>query len=316
MRLRLLPLVTVLAACTSSSEDDTSVPTGTTTTPTDDTATEPEPVWVDRHIETSATLNGVYVSGAGVYVAGTGGVVLASQDDGSWASMGLDVDGTDIGDLGGWGSGEAMVLVAGAGAGLVGRYEGGAWTVTDLGTASTEGVGGSDAAGVFAVTWGGVYYWNGLEWAFETAPNNPKLNDVFAIGGDAIAVGEGGAASIRAGGVWQEMDTGVGVDLAGVTGSTMNDVWAVGADGTALHWDGSLWTAVDTGVTESLWAVWAASPTAVFAVGNGGVALKWDGTSFVSLPTGSSNNFYAVHGSGADNVFAGGNRGALYRYGG
>jgi len=314
----LLPLVSVVVGC-SSSGDDTGVPTGTTdTTPADDTATttEPEPVWADRHIETSSTLNGVYVSGAGVYVAGTGGVALESQDDGTWADMGLDVDGTDIGDLAGWGSGSEMVLEVGAGSGLVGRYEGGGWVVTDLGTADTEGVGGSDPDGVFAVTWGGVYYWNGSEWAFEVAPGNPKLNDVFALGTDAIAVGEGGVAAIRAGGVWQEMNTGVSVDLAGVHGSSTSDVWAVGSDGTAIHWDGSVWSVVDTGVDESLWAVWAASPTAVFAVGNAGVAVKWDGSSFVPLPTGSFNNFYSLHGSAENNVFAGGNRGALIRYGG
>ncbi len=304
----------LLGACTSSGDDTAPVDTQPTDTDTDTDSTDPTPVWENQHIETSATFNGLYASGSGVYVAGTAGVLLASQSDGTWADVAPPVDGTDFGDLWGEGAGSTLVLVAGAGDGKIGWLAGGSWNVDDVGTAATEGVGGSSSTSLFAVSWGGAYFNTGADWSYEAVPGSAKLNDVYAIGGDAVAVGEGGVAAVRTGGAWQSSVTGTTADLAGITGSSTTDIWAVGAGGVALHFDGTTWTPTDTGTTQNLWAVWAATPSAVYAVGNGGVALRWDGSAWVSLATGVDNNLYAVHGSDAANVFAAGNRGALIHY--
>lgn len=306
----------LLGACTSKGDDSTPVDTQPVETDTDTAPAEPTPVWEDRHIETSATLNGIYVSGAGIYVGGTGGVVLASQSDGSWDDFSPDVAETDIGDVWGESNGASLVLVVGAGDGRIAWYAGGTWVVDDVGTAAAEGVGGSASTGVFVVTWGGAYFRSGSTWTYESVPGNPKLNDVYGIGTDAIAVGEAGAAAIRRGGAWEALSTGTTADLSGVSGVSMSDVWAVGGEGTALHYDGTSWTATDTGTTQTLWAVWAASASAVFAVGNGGTALKWDGSAWTALPTGVDNNLYAVHGTDGTNVYAGGNRGGFIHYAG
>ena len=97
----------LFGACSSSSDDSAPVDTQPTDTVTDTPTTEPVPVWEDQHVETSATFNGLYASGSGVYLAGTAGVLLASQSDGSWADVAPAVDGTDFGDLWGEGAGGA-----------------------------------------------------------------------------------------------------------------------------------------------------------------------------------------------------------------
>lgn len=307
-------MTALLVGCTSEKPGET----GDTQpdTDVDDSAdtgpVEPEPVWESFPVQTASTLNGIYVDGASVYVGGTLGNVYSGGEDG-WTDLAAPLDDNDVGDLWGQGTGAGVVLLAPAASGLVGRWSAGTWEVEDLGTSTFEGVGGSNANAVFVVGWGGIYYYNGKTWAFETAPGYPQLNDVYAVNGDAVAVGENGASAVRTGGTWSTVDTGTGVRLNGVSGAGTDDVWAVGNDGVAIHWDGSAWTRFDTGTTEALWAVHAVAADAVYAVGNGGLALRWNGSAWEELPTGIANNLYAVHGPTRDNVWAAGNRGAAIK---
>lgn len=308
---RLLPLL--LVACTGSTPVDDTAPD--TDTDTDTSPPEPEPVWTAWPVGSSSTLNGVYASGAGVYVAGTEAGAFVGGANTTWTALETGLgDDEDFSDLWGQGADGTLELFAGATSGNVVRYSGGAWELTDLGTSNHEGVGGSGPSALYAVSWGGAYRWDGVEWAFEAPPEDARLNDVWAVGDDAFAVGEGGAIARRSSSGWTAMDSGVTVDLAGVAGTSTTDVWAVGAEGTALHFDGSTWTATETGVDEALWAVFAPGANTVYAVGNNGVALFWNGAEWSSLPTGVSNNLYAVHGASAVNVWAVGNRGMALQY--
>ncbi len=311
---RILPLL--LVACTGTSKDDTSSTVDTDVDDTDTSPPEPEPVWNQWPAGTSSTLNGVYASGEGVYVAGTGAGAYVGGADTDWVALetGLD-DEEDFGDLWGQGAGATLELAFAGTSGNVVRFSGGAWTTEDLGTSNHEGIGGSGPNALYAVSWGGIYHFDGTAWIFEAPPNDARLNDVWASGEDAFAVGEGGALLRRdATNGWTALDAGTDVDLNGVAGTAINDVWAVGADGVALHYDGAAWTATDTGVTEPLWAVFAPGSNAVYAVGNNGVAIYWNGAEWTSLPTGVSNNLYAVHGATAVNVWAVGNRGMALQY--
>ncbi len=309
--LRLAPLL--LVACTGDGPDDTDTASDSDTADSADTAVAA--VWDEHRVSSSSTLNGVYASGGGVYVVGTAAGAWSGGPDGVWTQLptGLS-DDEDFTDLWGQGSGESLELLATATSGNVARYTSGSWFTEDLGTANHEGVGGSNVEGLYVVSWGGIFVFDGATWTFEAPPSNERLNDVWGLGQDLFAVGEGGVILRHAKGAWTAQTSGIMTDLNAVAGVAINDVWAVGADGVALHFDGTTWTATETGVDEALWAVFAPAPDAVYAVGNAGVALVWDGVAWTSLPTGVDNNLYAIHGASDENVWAVGNRGMVLQY--
>lgn len=312
MTLRTVTALLLLVGCTGESPKETGDTAPVDTDPDDTAPVEPDPVWASYAVTTGATFNGVYVDGDSVYVAGTEGEVWTGGTAG-WTDISPAIDGSAVGDLWGQGSGASLILVAPAANGYVPRWSGGVWEVEDLGTTTFEGAGGSNATALFVVSWGGIYTSDGAQWTYETAPGNPRLNDVYGVNDEAIAVGEGGDIVHRSGGSWTAATSGTSVDLNAVSGLSMSDVWAVGMDGVALHWDGAAWTATDTGVDDALWGVHAVAADAVYAVGSNGVALRWDGAAWTELPTGVANNLYAVHGPTRSNVWAVGNRGAALK---
>ncbi len=305
----------LISACTGSKQD-TSTPTDSHTGDSD-TAPVVVPVWTDNHIETSSTFHGVYASGQGTYIVGTDGKAYVGTTSVGFTDLVAPVS-VDFRDLWGQGAGDTLNLYVAGQEGHILNLAGDTWTDNDLGTNNFEGLGGSDAATLYAVGWGGIYESQGADpsgaWTFVHSPNGVRLDDVWGSGADAVAVGEDGGAAVRVGGTWTASVTPVTVSLHGVSGSAANDVWAVGESGTVLHWDGSAWTLVTVPTTQSLWAVWCASDKDVFVVGNNGTALYWDGTTWKDLPTGVANNLYAVHGSSATNVWAVGNRGMALQY--
>lgn len=308
-------LILSLFACSGDDPKDSGGADSDTDTDAETGEPAPDPVWGEHRIETASTLQGIYASGDGVYVAGTGALAWVGGADDAWVTMHPDIGENDLTDLWGAGAGETLSLYASGTSGYLAHYAAGAWTTEDLGTANHEGLGGSGPESLFAVSWGGVHRFDGTSWTFEPAPNDEKLNEVFAIGDEAFAVGQAGSIVHRtAAGEWVAMESGVTVDLHGVAGSTLTDVWAVGDDGVALHYTGGTWDVVDAGTTKPLWAVFAPGSSAVFAVGNNGTAVRWDGAAWSALPTGVDNNLYAIHGVSATNVWAVGNRGMTIQY--
>jgi hypothetical protein len=320
MKLPTLLLLLPALACTpkaagidtAEGEDTSSDDTSTT----DSADPEVAPVWREFRLGTSATLQGVYASGQGVYVVGTDGHAFVGSANDPWVPMDPPVGGVNLTDLWGQGADDALVLQVPGAEGLISTYTPSGWAVEDLGTANHEAIGGSGPGALFAVGFGGVFYNGSGEWTFETLPGNVRLNDIYAVGGSAIAVGEAGVILRRdeTTGTWVAMESPTLSDLNAVAGSSPSDVWAVGADGVALRFDGTVWSQVDTGVSVALWALFAPTSDAVFAAGNNGVALRWNGEIWESLPTGVANNLYALHGVSAANVWAVGNRGTALQY--
>lgn len=305
----------LLSACTGNPKD-TSTPSDSQ--PTDsDTSPDVTPVWTDNHIETSSTFHGVYASGQGTYIVGTEGKAYVGTTAVGFTDLIAPIS-VDFRDLWGQGAGDTLNLYVAGEEGHILNLAGDAWTDNDLGTNNFEGLGGSDPGTLYAVGWGGIYESQTSDpagaWTFVSAPDGARLNDVWGLGADAVAVGEDGAAVVRSGGTWASTGTPVTATLHAVSGSGANDAWAVGESGTVLHWDGGAWTLVTVPTTQSLWAVWCASDKDVFVVGNNGTALYYDGSTWVDLPTGVPNNLYAVHGSSATNVWAAGNRGMALQY--
>jgi hypothetical protein len=307
-----------LVACTGEKPED-SADTGTDTAPVDDSGgtTTPDPVWTqDYRISTSATLQGVYASGTEIYVVGTGGTSWAVTPGTDPFAVDLEppVEGNDLTDLWGQGAGATTELVATGHAGYIARFGNGAWSVTDEGTSNHEGIGGT-ANSLYAVSWGGIYHWEGAGWNFEEPPGDSRLNDVWATADTAFAVGESGVILTRlSDGTWSEVESGTEADLNAIGGSSATDLWVAGADGTVLHFDGVSFTPQEVGTTAALWSVFAPEEDAVYVVGNNGVALLWNGTEWASLPTGVDNNLYGLHGVNAQDVWAVGNRGMILNY--
>lgn len=306
-----------LAACSTA---DTGTPTDTgdtaDTAPVEDT----RPIWTPYRIETSSSLNGIYASGKGVYVVGSGGFAWEGGASG-WEFMDIEVGDEDLTDLWGQGQNDDTILAGSTSAGHVAQFTGtGGWTTGDLAdTNIIWGVGGSGPSDLYAVGWGRAYVYDGVTWTYEALPDQSvKLNDVYAAGGEAFAIGEEGACVHRGnGGNWTECPTGVTVALNGISGSSANDVWAVGDAGTVLHFDGSAWTVETVPTTDTLSAVFVPEAGSVYAVGNNMAIIRLvDGAwELMRVPDDDvKNNLYAIHGISAQNVWASGNRGMVLQY--
>ena len=310
----LVPLVFALASC---STPDTGAVEPVDSGDTSDSAIDSSPVWAQHRIESSSTLNGIYASGSGVYTVGTGGFAWVGGTDG-WTFKDIDVNGANLTDLWGQGQNSATILAASTTVGWVAQYSGtSGWTTGDLSdTNEIKGVGGSGPDALFAVGWGRAYSYNGTTWTYEALPDAAvKLNDVYAVGENAFAIGEDGACLQRAsGGVWKECVSGVTVALNGISGSGKNDVWAVGAAGTVVHYDGTEWKVQEVPTAETLWAVFVPEEGSVVAVGSNGAAIRLMGGEWEVLPTGVDNILYAVHGVSANNIWASGNQGMTLQF--
>jgi hypothetical protein len=281
-------------------------------------------MWIDRRIETSATLYGVYTGGTGAWVVGTDATVWRIE---SGAATPLSTDLDDSIDLQGiWGTGDGTTteLWAVGTSGTILQYLNGEFESWDIGTATFQDVDGPSDTQLTAVGWGGVYNQSGADWNYQNAGGSYRLASVRIGTSTDIAVGDAGVILTRPkGGEWSIVSvtgtsgSAITRDLHAVHGETDDDVWVVGEDATILHWDGSAWTQIGEDLiptTGTLWGVYSTSGE-VFAVGNNGVALVGNETDgFATLNTGVDANLYAVYGSSAENVWAVGNRGQVLRY--
>ena len=110
------------------------------------------------------------------------------------------------------------------------------------------------------------------------------------------------------------------LNLYGVWGTAMDNVWAVGATGTVLHktaaGDGGWAVDASLGITQALYSVWGSSATDVWTVGDGGHIWHYDGA---WTKVGVSNlpkvvNFRAVWGTSDSNLWVVGDEGTILRH--
>jgi len=149
-----------------------------------------------------------------------------------------------------------------------------------------------------------------------------SATDVFAVGGDEGCWDPSAAYSCYSHGLilhyegtsWETMPApDETASLAGVWGSSANDVFAVGSAGTILHYDGATWTKIRDG--EDLGAVWGSSAEDVFAVGEG--ILHYDGQTWTAASTPEGSTFLSgIWGSSGTDVFAVGRFGTILHYDG
>jgi len=165
-----------------------------------------------------------------------------------------------------------------------------------------------------------VLYWPHLalavtrDWV-NPQPTRERLYAVCAARYDCVfAVGDGGTIIHWNGQRWQEMESGTGLRLYDVWGSSGTDVWAVGGQGPyegappdslLLHYDGQRWSRQAIGAREALRAVWGAGPNCAVAVGPESVIFRWDGQQWTTLaaPEGDRLHFTDVWCSGPDDIW-------------
>lgn len=140
-------------------------------------------------------------------------------------------------------------------------------------------------------------------------------HDVFAASDGAVLHFDGN--------YWRAMDAGpcgCASSLAGLWGSSGNNVYAVGTTGTVLHWTGGEWGTVedpDIG-TGNLYGVWGSSATDIWVVGDFSTVLHSDGSDWTVATTDleSAVPLYSVWGSGPDDAWAVGEAGTVLRWDG
>lgn len=188
-----------------------------------------------------------------------------------------------------------------------------AFELQDTSTAAAfYGVIGFSRDDVWAVGDGGVYHFDGVEWARDTSvPGSSRLAGVWGTGPDDLyavgPAGEGGSTLLhRDAAGWSRISLGLSIDLHAVWGTGAGPVFVVGQQGTVVRFDGSSWTVQDTGTFEHLWSVWGLSETQVFAAGTNGTTLFFDGSSWQRLESGSSRNLYGLWGPDVQHVFVSG----------
>jgi hypothetical protein len=218
-----------------------------------------------------------------VYLAGKGGRIYHSADQGqSWAKQIVNTP-SDFNGI--WGSGSADIYAAGAG-GTIAHFNGSAWSSATVGTSTLNSVWGSGASDVYAVGAGGtIAHFNGSAWSSATVGTS-TLNSVWGSGAsDVYAVGAGGTIAHFNGSAWSSTTVGTST-LNSVWGSGASDVYAVGAGGTILHWDGIGPWAAQTVNSSDLTAIWGTTYTPsgtinskeiIYAGTSAGKIIKKDG---------------------------------------
>lgn len=183
------------------------------------------------------------------------------------------------------------------------RYNGSTWSMVNTGI-----TGGDNLTSVSAVSsqevWacadqGKIYKWTPLtNWTSPSSPgNNPNSISMVDTTGAGTAtagwlVGAKKTAYRYNGTTWASSNTGITVDLNGVSTLSSTDAWAVGLNGAIYHWTGS-WGAVSTPTSNTLNGISmivSGSNDIGWAVGNSSTALYYDGTSWTSTNSGLASN--------------------------
>jgi hypothetical protein len=109
--------------------------------------------------------------------------------------------------------------------------------------------------------------------------------------------------------VWTNVDSQSPMALAGIWGSSADDIWAVGDKGTMRRMKKGMtrWEIVSSPTTEALRAIWGTAANDIWAVGDSGTILHYDGNewspSAAAFGLGYKPNLYGVWGSSKDDVW-------------
>lgn len=158
--------------------------------------------------------------------------------------------------------------------------------------------------------------WAGPGWHFATdiwgTGTNPEAIWSSATQGDVMK-----RRWIGPGYTWDQIPTGVPVDLTDIWGTSSANIYAVGEVGTVVHFTGAVWNPVPGIPTiQTLNAVWGSGPDDIFVVGDWGTILHYDGVAWVEQNSGITKHLFDVWGINGANVYAVGIDGTILHYDG
>ncbi len=170
---------------------------------------------------------------------------------------------------------------------------------------------------------------------FAVPGQNRYVREVWGTpGGTLHAVGNDGSTFINTGDGWRDVTGATSAHLYGLHGAG-GEAWAVGLGGAVVRYRGGAWEPVDLklATTGTLRSVWGTGATNVYAVGSRpgpnaaeqSVLLRNDGSGWsAALPAADSTEYADVWGSSASDVYVvghrlkagGGAQGMVWRYNG
>ena len=125
------------------------------------------------------------------------------------------------------------------------------------------------------------------------------------------------------GATWKQHNSGQGMGLRDVWGTSSSDILAVGDSGVAYHHDGVTWSPTVTNTMADLKGVWGPDATSYLAVGAGGVMVRRDGKAWsrvkldlreASSAAYSCPDLLGVHGTAKGATFVVGSGETVLRY--
>jgi hypothetical protein len=267
--------------------------------------------WVKATSPTTSTLFAVAADGAGRVVAvGSGGTVLLRDGD-TWEST---ASPTELNLFEVRSSGPGQFMITGDGGEI---FEGNGLTWQRVPTvgirenfrAITGAPGSRVVAGWFATVVDEADGW-------AASHTGTRIYGVHApVGGDPIAVGQGGAGYQRRNGIWQSLFIPSPGSLFAIAGPTPNDRLAVGDSGGVMHFNGATWQREVVPATGLLRSVWY-DGTHALVVGNNGTALVRENGSWRTVNTGTTRFLRHVGGRDWGTLYVAGDSGTLLRWDG
>jgi hypothetical protein len=221
-----------------------------------------------------------------------------------------------------WGDAPDNVYVVGQ-AGTVLHYDGGGWSLVTTGEmknlyrvwGTANGIAVADAEG-------GVYAFDGIDWAYvggEFRVAQPHLVDIWQIPGGKLVCVDGLSGYYLDGQFWEPLSARtVGSYLAGIWGDDDDDIFAVALGGGIYRYNGYDWAAMDSQTATHLISVWGDGKGRVFAVGYAGTVLTYDGfgATWTKMRSGLFHNLHRVWGRSGFNVLAVGDLGTVLQFNG
>ena len=132
-------------------------------------------------------------------------------------------------------------------------------------------------------------------------------SDVFAVGHNGTIIHYDGNVSK----IWEEMDSGVNIELEDVWGTGPNNVYACGGYGLLLHYDGSTWERVQLDAYQWFDGIGGTGEDDIYLVA-GSYVFHYDGTSWSRLTQMATEHTLYDITCGADGAtFACGNEGGI-----
>jgi photosystem II stability/assembly factor-like uncharacterized protein len=268
--------------------------------------------WHQVPSPTSVTLFAVATDGAGRFVAVGGQGKILLRDGDSWELTSSPTT-QNLFDVKSNGPGQFVVVGDG---GVIFEGNGLVWQQPIVAALheNFRAVTGTNGKRTVVGWWGAIVE-EDRNWSASHSGSRLYAAHVPPGGGNAMVVGQGGAAFERRNGEWQSITIPTPASLLAMAGPTGNNRIAVGDSGTVLRYDGLEWRQEDVPYLGVLRSIWYDGNRAL-AVGEGGIVLARENGSWRQVASPTLQFLRHVGGRSWDNLIIVGDSGILMRWNG